>query len=152
LVKRAALSTPITREMQRRVRSRAVFLALTVATIVIGLASRRFRRALPAAVGLYAGDVLWATMVYLLAAAIWPRTSMRRLAVGAAAFALAIEVGQLYHAPWIDAVRNTRLGGLVLGFGFLWSDLACYAVGIALALLIDRVIASRRVGAIRGIA
>jgi len=132
--------------MQHRLRSRAVFLALAAVTIVIGLASRRFRRALPAAVGLYAGDVLWATMVYLLAAAIWPRASVRRLAVSTALFALAIELGQLYRAPWIDAVRGTRLGGLVLGFGFLWSDLACYAVGIALAVIIDRVVARLRAG------
>lgn len=121
------------------VRSRATLLALTTATIVLGLTTRRFRRSLPAAVGLYAGDVLWATMVYLLLAAIRPRASIRRLAIGTAAFALFIEVGQLYHAPWIDAVRDTRLGGLVLGFGFLWSDLACYAAGIALAVVIDRV-------------
>jgi hypothetical protein len=123
-----------------------VFLGLAAATIVLGLATRRFRRSLPAAVGLYAGDVLWATMVYLLAAAIWPRALTRRLAVGAAAFALTIELGQLYHAPWIDAVRGTRLGGLVLGFGFLWSDLACYAVGIALAVAIDWRITRRRAG------
>jgi hypothetical protein len=45
--------------------------------------------------------------------------------------AASVEVSQLYHAPWIDAIRQTRLGGWVLGFGFLWSDLACYAVGIA---------------------
>jgi threonine/homoserine/homoserine lactone efflux protein len=123
-----------------------------MATIASGLATRRFRRSLPAAVGLYAGDVLWATMVYLLFAAIWPRASILRLAISAAVFALAIELGQLYHAPWIDAVRGTRLGGLVLGFGFLWSDLACYAVGIALAVAVDRVIARERVGVIGGIA
>ena len=133
------MSIPFTRE-QTGLRSRAVFLALAAATIILGLATRRFRRSLPAAVGLYAGDVLWATMVYLLLAAIWPRASIRRLTAGAAAFALVIEVGQLYHAPWIDAVRDTRLGGLVLGFGFLWSDLACYAIGIALAALIDRAV------------
>lgn len=132
--------------MQRRVRSRAVFLVLAAGTIVLGLATRRFRRALPAAVGLYAGDVLWATMVYLLLAAIWPRVSFRRLAVGTAAFALAVEVGQLYHAPWIDAVRDTRLGGLVLGFGFLWSDVACYAVGVALAVALDWWITRSRAG------
>jgi hypothetical protein len=134
-----------------RVRSRLAFLLLATGTVAMGLATRRFRRALPAVVGLYGGDVLWAAMVYLLAAAIWPWASMRRLALGAAAFALVIEVGQLYHAPWIDAVRGTRLGGLVLGFGFLWSDLACYAVGIALAVLIDRAITRPRVGAIVGI-
>ena len=107
-------------------RSRPLYLALAAATVALGLASRGFRSALPA----YAGDVLWAAMVYLLAAAIWPRASVLRLAVGTAVFALAFELGQLYHAPWIDAVRHTRIGGLVLGFGFLWSDLACYAVGV----------------------
>ena len=42
---------------------------------------------------------------------------------------IAVELSQLYHAPWIDSIRQTTLGGLILGFGFLWSDLACYAVG-----------------------
>ncbi len=134
----------------RPARSRLAFLLLAMGTVAVGLATRRFRRSLPAAVGMYAGDVLWATMVYLLSAAIWPRASILRLAVGTATFALVIEVGQLYHGPWIDAVRDTRLGGLVLGFGFLWSDLACYAVGIALAVLIDRAIARPRVGVIGG--
>jgi hypothetical protein len=89
-------------------------------------------------VGEYAGDVLWAAMVFLLLAAAWPRASTRRLAAAAAAFALAVELGQLYHAPWIEAVRHTRLGGLVLGFWFLWSDLVCYAAGVALAVVLDR--------------
>ena len=48
-----------------------------------------------------------------------------------------IEVSQLYHAPWIDDLRRTRLGGLIVGFGFLWSDLVCYAVGVMLALLLE---------------
>jgi hypothetical protein len=41
-----------------------------------------------------------------------------------------VEISQLYHAPWIDSIRQTALGGLVLGFGFLWTDLVCYSVGI----------------------
>jgi hypothetical protein len=119
-------------------RSRPRFLALAAATVALGLATRAFRGALPDAVGAYGGDVLWAAMVYLLIAAAWNRASIRHVAAGAAAFSLAIELFQLYHAPWIDAVRHTRLGGLVLGFGFLWSDLACYAAGIALAAALDR--------------
>ena len=59
----------------------------------------------------------------------------------AAAIALVIsyldEISQLYHAPWIDAIRATTLGGLILGFGFLWSDLACYTVGVSLAASVD---------------
>jgi Protein of unknown function (DUF2809) len=40
-------------------------------------------------------------------------------------------------APWIDSIRQTILGGLILGFGFLWSDFACYAVGVALGVMIE---------------
>lgn len=128
-----------------RPRSRALYLLLAAATIVTGLMSRRFRDELPGFVGAYAGDVLWAAMVYLLIAAAWTRAPVRRIAAGAAIFSLAIELGQLYHAPWIDAVRRTRIGGLVLGFGFLWSDLACYALGIALAAALDRALARRSI-------
>ncbi len=40
--------------------------------------------------------------------------------------------------PWIDSVRQTTIGGLILGFGFLWSDLACYAAGVGLGVVIER--------------
>jgi hypothetical protein len=53
------------------------------------------------------------------------------------ALAFLVEVSQLYHAPWIDGIRNTTLGGLVLGFGFLWSDLVCYLIGIVAGALIE---------------
>jgi hypothetical protein len=124
-------------------RSRVLYLLLAIATVVAGLGTRAFRGMLPDAVGAYAGDVLWAAVVYLLIAAAWNRTPIRRVAAGAAIFSLAIELLQLYHAPWITAVRQTRLGGLVLGFGFLWSDLAGYAAGIALAAALDHRLASR---------
>lgn len=124
-------------------RSRTLYLLLAAATIVAGLASRRFGGVLPGFVAAYAGDVLWAAMVYLLVAAAWRRASVRRVATAAGTVALAVEAGQLYQAPWIDALRHTRMGGLVLGHGFLWSDLACYAVGIALAAGLDYRLARR---------
>ena len=55
----------------------------------------------------------------------------------ALSFSYLIEVSQLYHAPWIDSIRATTLGGLVLGFGFLWSDIACYTVGVTLGFWVD---------------
>ena len=57
---------------------------------------------------------------------------------------VADELLQLYHAPWIESIRQTRIGGLILGFGFLWSDIICYAVGIVIAyvmvVLIERTV------------
>jgi hypothetical protein len=42
----------------------------------------------------------------------------------ALAFSFAVEFSQLYHAPWIDALRGYRLGTLVLGDTVGWGDLA----------------------------
>lgn len=46
--------------------------------------------------------------------------------------------------PWLDALRHTRAGALALGQGFLWSDLACYAAGIAIGVFIERMIERRK--------
>lgn len=54
-----------------------------------------------------------------------------RLGALALAFSFCIEISQLYQAHWINAIRQTRLGGLVLGHGFLWGDLVSYTLGVA---------------------
>lgn len=126
-----------------RPRSRPLYLALVLAVVVLGLASRRHRAALPPFLGAYAGDALWAAMVYLLGAALWSRARVRTLAAGAALFAFCIEATQLYQAPWIDAVRGTRPGALVLGHDFVASDLLCYAAGVLAAAACDRLLRSR---------
>ena len=62
-----------------------------------------------------------------------------RVAILAMSLSVAAEVGQLYHAPWIDSIRRTTLGGLILGFDFVWSDLACYAAGVGLGVAVERI-------------
>ena len=128
-------------------RSRLAYGIALVLVIAAGLGSRVFGRALPAVVATYAGDTLYATMVFVGLGILAPRWSTARLAVTALACSCAIEVSQLYHAPWIDAIRRTLPGALVLGYGFLWSDLACYAAGVALAAGVET--AARRSRAVR---
>ena len=60
------------------------------------------------------------------------------VALLALTFAWGIEFSQIYHAPWIDDIRATTLGALLLGAGFLWSDLVCYAVGVAIGVVGER--------------
>ena len=105
--------------------------------MLLGLASRRYASGLPGWVGAYAGDALWALLVYWLVGLARPRWSGRQQALAAGGFALLIELSQLWQAPWLQALRHTTLGALVLGQGFLWSDLACYAVGIATGGFLD---------------
>lgn len=124
-------------------RSRPTYIVLFVATVVAGLASRAWDAALPAFISLYAGDTLWASMVVWLLAIVWPRARTVWLASAALAIAVADELSQLVHAPWLDGLRATRAGALVLGQGFLWSDLICYVVGVVLAAAIDWRLVSR---------
>lgn len=132
----------VTRNARRR--SRFTYGFAVVVVIILGLASRKYRSILPAFVAAYAGDTLWALMVFLFAAIIWPLASTRRLAASAALFALAIEITQLHHASWIEYLRATRVGGLILGFTFVWSDLLCYAAGVAAGTGFDRLLRPAR--------
>ncbi|MDH4319514.1 MAG: DUF2809 domain-containing protein, partial [Desulfobulbaceae bacterium] len=88
----------------------------------------------------YGGDTLWAVLVYLLAAIVLHDWKPWGVALSSLAFSYLIEVSQLYHAPWLDLVRATTLGGLVLGFGFLTSDLWCYTLGVSVAFVIDHLL------------
>ena len=82
-------------------------------------------------------------MVYWLLALVAMRSSTARLAGSALVIAFAVEFSQLYHAPWADAIRGTWLGGLVFGSGFLWSDLACYTIGVGVAAGVDALLVRR---------
>ncbi|MCF7962065.1 MAG: DUF2809 domain-containing protein [Pirellula sp.] len=120
--------------MKRRI----VYLLFAVVTMLVGLASRRFRQHLPTFIGEYSGDVLWALMLFLVVSFVLAGRPLFLRCIISLILAFAVEVSQLYHALWIDGIRSTTLGGLVLGFGFLWSDLVCYLVGIAAGMLADR--------------
>ncbi len=120
-------------------KKRLLYLGCAISLIPIGMASRTYGNTF---VKLYFGDVLWAMMIYFGLKILLPNQS-KKVAYLALVFCFLIEFSQLYHAPWIDAIRNNRLGGLVLGFGFLWSDLVCYSLGIGLGYCIDEVFSKR---------
>nr|WP_122012348.1 DUF2809 domain-containing protein [Maliibacterium massiliense] len=117
-------------------RRRLCYGACALALIACGLLLRFYRSRLPALVGEYAPDAVWAMMVYAFCGLLLDRAPARHAAC-ALCLCYAIEISQLYHAPWIDALRAHPLGHMVLGQGFLWSDLACYSAGVALAFGID---------------
>jgi Protein of unknown function (DUF2809) len=123
--------------MLRQRRNQLAQIILIALICLLGIGSRRYAQVLPGFIASYAGDTIWALAVFLGFGLLLPRASTRTIALLAMTFSVAIELSQLYHAPWIDSIRQTTLGGLILGFGFLWSDLACYAVGVGLGIMID---------------
>ena len=127
-----------------RTRNPLVQLALIALAATLGIGSRRYAHVLPRFIAAYAGDTLWALAAFLGIGLILTRQSTRTVALLAMAFSIAIELSQLYHAPWIDSIRQTTLGGLILGYGFLWSDLACYSAGVGLGVIIEMWFTGRR--------
>ena len=121
-------------------RNPLVQMTLIALAIVLGIGSRRYAQALPEFIAAYAGDTMWALAAFAGIGLLLPRASTRTIALLAIAFSIAVELSQFYHAPWIDSIRQTTLGGLILGFGFLWSDLACYAAGVGIGVILERIV------------
>src|SRR4051812_39012091 len=112
--------------------------ALWISVVIgAGLASRSKVLGLPPFCAKYAGDALWALMVFVGLGFLLPRRTTATLMALAAVVCVAVECSQLYHAPWIDAIRRTTLGRLALGDTFAWPDIVAYLVGIAVGGAIE---------------
>lgn len=66
--------------------------------------------------------------------------SLKKIALASLTMTYLIEISQLYQAEWIKNIRSTTMGRLVLGQGFLWSDLLAYAGGIILSFALIKFI------------
>ncbi len=113
------------------------YVILIFLTIVAGLFSRTNFIHLPILISKYAGDTLWALMVFWWLRIFFPKWKIWEISLVAILFSFTIEFSQFYHSPWIDNIRNTSLGGLIFGFGFKSSDLVCYLVGVIFGAIID---------------
>ncbi|MFS0903861.1 DUF2809 domain-containing protein [Priestia aryabhattai] len=115
-------------------RNRWVYLLLAIIIMGAGLLSRKLTVYIPHIINIYIGDSLWALMIFVGAGFLFPKEKTKMIGMFAIVFCYFIEFTQLYHAPWIDDIRKTTLGGLILGYGFLWSDILAYSIGIAIGM------------------
>ena len=108
------------------IKLRIFYLSGIAVLIALGLLSRRVKF-VPAA----CGDALWAMMVYCCFRIVLIRKPMIISAVAALITSFAIEFSQMLTPDWLVKIRSTFLGHMLLGQGFLWSDLLAYTIGIA---------------------
>jgi hypothetical protein len=119
-------------------RSRPLYAFLAALVIGTGLLWRSHLVPLPDFLVKYGGDSLWALLVFLVFGFIFTRRSTWRVVFMAFCFAWSIEFLQLYHAEWIDSIRSTRIGHLILGSTFNSPDLLAYLLGIAFGGFAER--------------
>jgi Protein of unknown function (DUF2809) len=116
--------------------NRLHYFLLTTTTLLTGYFSRQNTEG-GTFIHDYAGDAMWAGMIYFGFRFLLPKAPLKTSVLYTLLFTYCIEISQLYQADWINAIRHTKLGSLILGFGFLWSDLLMYTIGISLAFLLD---------------
>jgi len=118
-------------------RSRPIYALAVVVVIGIGLLWRSGLLPLPHFVAKYGGDSLWALVVFLCFGIVYPRSPTLRIGFIAICYSWSIEFLQLYHVEWLDRIRSTHLGQLMLGTTFNSPDLLAYVLGIALGASVE---------------
>ena len=131
--------------MKKSVKIRLFYAGGALLLIALGLASRRFGF-FPAAFG----DALWAMVVYCCWRIVLTEKPLFISAAAALITSFAVEFSQLLTFEWLVRFRSTVIGHLLLGKGFLWTDLPAYAAGVAavylLTLGIRKLMQKRRKG------
>ncbi|MER2060488.1 MAG: DUF2809 domain-containing protein [Niallia sp.] len=124
--------------------ARIPYIVSVLLMVVLGISSRKYSNLIPAFIGNHAGDMLWAMMVYFGFRFLFVEKKILLAMIGSILFSFGIECSQLYQADWINELRNTTLGALILGRGFLFVDLVRYLSGIVLALMVDKLLICRK--------
>ena len=114
--------------MKNRSLPRPVFALALALLCVAGVAVRRRHGVSPDFFNTYFPDTAWTMAVYCGFGLSLNKGVRVHLPLALLA-SYAVECSQLWHAPFLETLRGTTLGGLVLGYGFLWSDVVCYTVG-----------------------
>ncbi len=118
--------------------TRKLHLLLIAVTVPLGLASRVSALPMPGLVREYGGDVLSAACITFGVCFVLHR---HRLAVCVAfgfGICVLIELQQLITVSWLVRLREETPLDILLGHGFLWSDIVCYAVGVVASIVVAR--------------
>ncbi|AEB76463.1 DUF2809 domain-containing protein [Clostridium botulinum] len=125
-------------------RNRFIYGILTLGVMILGLFSKKINNVMTYIFRIYLGDSLWALMIFFGMAFIFRSMKTKKITLISLSFCYIIEISQLYHASWIDSIRKTTMGGLILGYVFSWRDLIAYAMGILVGVWIELLIYKKR--------
>ncbi len=99
--------------------------------IPIGLISRRIGW-----IPTETGDALWAMMVFCLWRIVLQNKKLSLVAITSLVHCYLVEFSQMITWRWLVSFRQTFIGHMMLGQGFLWIDLLAYSIGIIVIYMI----------------
>jgi hypothetical protein len=120
--------------------SRPKYFGFILIAIGLGLFSRTSYT--PKLIYPYIGDVFYSLMFFFIVGFVKPSLCSKKVALIAVGYCFFIELTQLYQADWLNNIRSYRLGALILGYGFLWSDLVCYLIGGICGVVFEKLLKS----------
>ena len=132
------------RSQEEALRNRTVYALAILCVVIAGISDRKVALGLPPLFTKIAGDALWAGAVFLFFALLMPRRSTRDIGLAAGFFSIGIEFSQLCQERWLNVLRRTLPGRLILGSVFAWADFSYYALGIILGILFDSALRNKR--------
>ena len=97
-------------------------------------------------IGPWGGDVCWAVAAWYLFRCILPQVFAIEIAVLSAGLCIVVETSQLLDVEWLNTLREHHIIRLLIGHGFMWSDLVLYAIGIAIGWVLDTFVLMRIFG------
>ncbi len=116
---------------QNLLKYRLILLINIILIIPLGYAVR-FYQGLPTewgwindSVGAIAYQIFWVLFFLFL----YPKASLTWTAIGVFLFTCGVEFLQLWQPPWLQELRGTLPGRLVLGNSFTWTDFPPYFIG-----------------------
>ncbi len=111
--------------MKRKV----LYAILFVFCIWLALATRSHKAWFPDLVIIYGGDIIWAGMFVFFVRIFFTKTPLWKIAFINYILGILDELSQLNQGSFMLYLRSFKLGRLMLGVGFLWSDIVCYGIG-----------------------
>lgn len=124
-------------------RTRRITLSLLIVVPLLGLAFRAYRGPLQNVVNHYGpASVCYTVFFVLLFFFLFPRpAAILPIAIGVLVWTCLVEFSQLWHPAWLESIRATVVGRLLLGNSFSWWDFPAYFLGCVVGWLLCRSLA-----------
>ena len=92
----------------------------------------------------YGGDILVTLLLCCMIRIVLPRGYRLPIAGGVLAFAVRVEVGQYFGLVYLLGLGHVEFFRIIIGTGFSWWDMLCYAVGCGIFAAVDSGMTARR--------